>query len=156
MQTYTIIRGIMATMCAILYTGNMLGMILYGSVVTNPDDHHGFVIYTILSGIPITAFAGAFGYISVADIEEIHGKQYAYEEVSPTGGGVTRKMSKVMIFWTVILSILVAGAIYFWTAALVAITASHREMIPLGVVAAVYTILLIIAAFRCIHEYMRR
>jgi hypothetical protein len=147
----------MATMCAILYTGNMLGMILYGSVVTNPDDHHGFVIYTILSGIPITAFAGAFGYISIADIEEIHGKQYAYEEVSPSGGGgVTRKMSKVMIFWTVILSILVAGAIYFWTAALVAITASHREMIPLGVVAVVYTILLIIAAFRCIHEYMRR
>lgn len=144
MEVYTIIRGAMFIVSACLYLGNLLGIILYGTL--SNDKTHGFVIYTLLSGVPISAFSGAFMYISLANIEEIHGRD----------DGAVRRHPRWLIVLTIITAILSAGSIYFWSATLIAITVMHREILPLAIVSGLYTILLVVSAFKVVKTYMKK
>ncbi len=136
-----------------VYAGNMLAMILVGTLSPHgrQDGHHtshAFMIYTILSGVAISSFTGAGMYISLADIPEVHGKSETE----------SRDRSSVVsiILWHTITAILTASAIFFWVATLVAISSSHVDVIAIGSVAILCTILLTIAAFRVTILHLRR
>lgn len=141
-----------------IYAGNMIAMILVGTLSNHgrQDDRHNshaFMIYTILSGVAISSFTGAGMYISLADIPEVHGKRYGYTPTSDTG---SHAGSISIILWHAITAILTASAIFFWVATLVAISSSHVDMLALGSVAILCTILLIIATFRVTIFHLRR
>lgn len=137
---YTIIRYITGTLVAAVFAANCIATILVGILPRDPDAYHGYVIFSLISGIVVSAVTGVFGYISIVPNAICH---------HPDNGRY------VLDFWGAITATVTCGAMYFWLATLVGLIARHREVIPIGVVAGMYTVGMIIGIFRTLSIYRR-
>ena len=134
---YTIVRWITGIFVAITFTANCIATILFGAMARDPDAYHGYVIFSIVSGMVVSAMTGTMGYIAMTPSASCHGSEVSKGHLED--------------FWRAITAVVTFGAMYFWLATLVALVAKHHEIIPVAVIASVYTVGMMVGIFKVVR-----